>query len=125
VLRVTQFHEFAEQVLERLRGRVAVLPAMRSRPVAVAEVADALVETVTAGPLDGYATELAGPEVLWLADMARLVLRRRGERRRVLSVPLPGRVGRQLRAGGALPLNEFREGKLTFADYLDTIEPSR
>ena len=125
VLRVTQFHEFADQVLERLRGRVAALPAMRSRPVAVAEVADALVEAVTAGPLDGYATELAGPEVLWLADMARLVLRRRGERRRVLSMPLPGRVGRQLRAGGALPLGEFREGKRTFADYLDTIEPSR
>jgi len=125
VLRVTQFHEFADQVLERLRGPVAVLPAMRSRPVAVAEVADALVEAVTAGPVDGYATELAGPEVLWLADVARLVLRRRGERRQVLSVPWPARVGRQLRAGGSLPLGEFREGKRTFADYLDTIEPSR
>jgi len=125
VLRVTQFHEFADQVLERLRGPVAVLPAMRSRPVAVAEVADALVEAVTAGPVDGYATELAGPEVLWLADMARLVLRRRGERRHVLSVPWPARVGRELRAGGSLPLGEFREGKRTFADYLDTIEPSR
>lgn len=120
----TQFHEFADQVLERLRGPVAMLPAMRSRPVAVAEVADALVEAVTAGPVDGYATELAGAEVLWLADMARLVLRRRGERRQVLSVPWPGRVGRELRAGGSLPLGEFREGKRTFADYLDTIEPS-
>jgi uncharacterized protein YbjT (DUF2867 family) len=123
VLRATQFHEFAEQVLERLRGPVAVLPAMRSRPVAVAEVADALVEAVTAGPVDGYATELAGPELLWLADMARLVLRRRGERRWVLPAPLPGRVGRELRCGGLLPLGEFREGKRTFADYLDTIEP--
>ena len=93
--------------------------------VAVAEVADALVEAVTAGPVDGYATELAGPEVLWLADMARLVLRRRRERRQVLSVPWPARVGRELRAGGSLPLGEFREGKRTFADYLDTIEPSR
>ena len=81
VLRATQFHEFAEQVLERLRGPVAVIPAMRSRPVAVAEVADALVEAVITGPVDGYATELAGPEVLWLADMARLVLRRHGQGR--------------------------------------------
>jgi uncharacterized protein YbjT (DUF2867 family) len=112
-------------VLERVRGRVALLPAMRSRPVAVAEVADALVEAVRAGPVDGYATELAGPEVLWLADMARPVLRRRGERRWVLSVPLPGRVGRQFRAGGTLPLGEFREGKRAFADYLETIPPSR
>jgi uncharacterized protein YbjT (DUF2867 family) len=125
VLRATQFHEFAEQVLERMPGRIVLPPAMRSRPVAVAEVADALVEAVTAGPADGYATELAGPEVLWLADMARLVLRRRGQRRWVLLVLLPGRVGRQLRAGGSLPPGEFREGKRSFADYLQTIKPVR
>ena len=121
VLRATQFHEFAAQVLARTRGPVAPLPVMPSRPVAVAEVADALVEAVVAGPLNGYATELAGPEVLRLDDMVRRVLRRRGERRWVLPLPLPGRVGRQLRAGGALPLGEFREGKRTFADYLETI----
>jgi len=100
---------------------VAPLPVMPSRPVAVAEVADALVEAVATGPLNGYATELAGPEVLRLDDMVRQVLRRRGERRWVLPLPLPGRVGRQLRAGGALPTGEFREGKRTFADYLETI----
>jgi uncharacterized protein YbjT (DUF2867 family) len=120
VLRATQFHEFAGQVLDRSRGPVALLPSMRSRPVAVAEVADALVEAVTTGP-GGYATELAGPEVLELADMARRLLRRRGERRPVLSVRLPGTVGRALRTGGTLPTGEFREGKLTFADYLDTV----
>jgi uncharacterized protein YbjT (DUF2867 family) len=92
---------------------------------AAAEVADALVEAVTAGPADGYATEQAGPEVLRLADLVRQVLSRRGLRRPVLSVPLPGRAGRELRAGGSLPLGEFREGKRTFADYLDTIEPGR
>ena len=123
VLRTTQFHEFAAQVLARTRGRVVLLPAMPSRPVSVAEVADALVEAVATGPVEGYATELAGPEVLRLDDMARRVLRRRGERRWVLPVPVPGRVGRQLRAGGALPNGEFREGKRTFADYLETIGP--
>jgi uncharacterized protein YbjT (DUF2867 family) len=121
VLRTTQFHEFADQLLDRLRGPVALVPAMRSQPVGVAEVADALVEAVTVGPVDGYATELAGPDVLWLADMVRSVLRRRGERRAVSPVPLPGRVGRRLRDGGALPRGEFREGKRTFADYLETI----
>src|SRR6185312_12831055 len=76
VLRTTQFHEFAAQVLARTRGRIAPVPAMPSRPVSVAEVADALVEAALADPLDGYATELAGPEVLRLDDMARRVLRR-------------------------------------------------
>jgi len=122
VLRTTQFHEFAAQVLARTRGRIAPVPAMPSRPVSVAEVADALVDAVLADPQDGYATEL-GAEVLRLDDMARRVLRRRGERRWVLPVRLPGRVGRQLRSGGALPDGEFREGKLTFADYLATIGP--
>lgn len=125
VLRTTQFHEFADQLLHRVRGPFALVPAMRSRPVAVAEVADALVKAVTAGPADGYATELAGPEAFWLADMVRQVLDRRGQRRPVLSVPLPGRAGRALRTGGALPLGEFREGKRTFADYLETIAGSR
>ncbi|HEY7100690.1 MAG TPA: NAD(P)H-binding protein [Mycobacteriales bacterium] len=139
VLRTTQFHEFAAQLLARTSGPVALVPAMPSRPVSVAEVAEALVEAVLAGPLDGYATELAGPEVLRLDDMARQVLRRHGDRRGdrhgdrhggrrwgrrwVLPVRLPGRVGRQLRSGGALPDGEFREGKRTFADYLATIEP--
>jgi uncharacterized protein YbjT (DUF2867 family) len=122
VLRTTQFHEFAAQVLARTRGPVALVPPMPSRPVAVAEVADALVEAVVTGPADGYATELAGPELLRLDDMARQVLHRRGDRRWVLSVPIPGRVGRQLRAGGALPVGEFREGKRTFTDYLETID---
>ena len=121
VLRTTQFHEFAAQVLARMRGPVALVPAMPSRPVAVAEVADALVEAVVTGPVDGYATELAGAEVLRLDEMARQVLHRRRERRWVLGAPVPGRLGRQLREGGALPLGEFREGKRTFADYLATI----
>jgi uncharacterized protein YbjT (DUF2867 family) len=122
VLRATQFHEFAAQVLSRARGPVAVVPSMPSRPVAVAEVADVLVEAVGTGPV-GYATELAGPEVLELTDMARQVLRRRGERRLVLPVRVPGRVGRVLRGGGTLPAGGFREGKRTFADYLDTLGP--
>lgn len=121
VLRATQFHEFAAQVLSGARGPVALVPSMRSRPVAVAEVADVLVQALDAGPV-GDATELAGPEVLELTDMARQVVRRRGERRLVLPVRVPGRVGRALRGGGNLPAGEFREGTRTFADYLDTLE---
>ena len=122
VLRTTQFHEFAAQLLARMRGPVALVPSMLTRPVAVAEVADALVEALDGGPV-GYATELAGPEQLQLTDMVRQVLRRRRERRRVLPVRLPGKVGRQLRTGGALPVGDFREGKRAFADYLETLGP--
>jgi uncharacterized protein YbjT (DUF2867 family) len=122
VLRTTQFHEFAAQLLSRVSGPVAPIPAMPARPVAVAEVAAALVEALDAGPA-GYATELAGPEDLQLVDMARRVVRRRGERRLVVPVPVPGRAGRAFRAGAGLPAGEFRVGKRTFADYLETIHP--
>jgi uncharacterized protein YbjT (DUF2867 family) len=117
VLRTTQFHEFADQVLGLVRGPLAPVPSFPARPVAVADVADALAAAVAAGPA-GYATELAGPEVLRVPDMARRLLRRRGERRLVVPVRLPGAAGRAYRAGAALPAGEFRQGATTFAEYL-------
>src|SRR4029077_10240773 len=60
ILRSTQFHEFAGQLLDRSRGPVAVIPRMRIQPVAAHEVASALAALVR-GPL-GLAPELAGPE---------------------------------------------------------------
>jgi uncharacterized protein YbjT (DUF2867 family) len=117
VLRTTQFHEFAGQILDYVRGPLAPVPSFPTRPVAVAEVADALVAAVDAGPA-GYATELAGPEVLRLPDLARRLLRRRGQHRLVVPVRVPGAAGRAYRAGAALPAGEFRAGTTTFADYL-------
>ena len=59
VLRTTQFHEFAGQLLDRVRGPVALAPQMLSQPVAAAEAAAALVGLALAGPA-GLAPELAG-----------------------------------------------------------------
>src|SRR6201999_711224 len=49
VLRATQFHEFAAQVLAR-RGPVVIAPKMLSQPVALAEVAACLVRLAHGGP---------------------------------------------------------------------------
>jgi uncharacterized protein YbjT (DUF2867 family) len=117
VLRATQFHEFAEQMLARVPGPVAVIPRMLSRPVAAAEVAAELVNLLDQGP-QGFATEIAGPEDLYVADMARRVLRRREQRRPVLSFRLPGRLGSALAHGGLLPTGPYTAGKQTFAQYL-------
>jgi uncharacterized protein YbjT (DUF2867 family) len=117
VLRATQFHEFAEQMLARMPGPIAVIPRMLSRPVAAAEVAAELVSLLDQGP-QGFATEIAGPEDLYVADMARQLLRRRGQRRPVLSFRLPGRLGSGLAHGGLLPNGRFTAGKQTFAQYL-------
>ena len=79
VLRATQFHEFAELVAGlSLKGREAVVPPLLVQPVAVADVADALVRLVEGEATDGVA-ELAGPRTEDLVDMARRTLAARGE----------------------------------------------
>jgi len=101
ILRTTQFFEFAERNAVRL-GPWAVLPAMRSRPLAAETAAERLVRLAEAGP-SGDARDLAGPEEIRMAQLARAVFAHRGERRRVLEVPLPGGFGRALRDGDVLP----------------------
>ncbi|MEU2347233.1 NAD(P)H-binding protein [Modestobacter sp. NPDC049651] len=120
VLRTTQFLEFAGQLLAASRGPVAVLPRMLSQPVAVGEVAARLAELATTAPA-GYARELAGPEQLQVADMARAELRARHQRRLVLPVRLPGATGRALAGGALLPQGDHDTGRRTFAEHLGAV----
>ncbi|MDN4175527.1 3-beta hydroxysteroid dehydrogenase [Nocardioides sp. SOB77] len=117
VLRATQFHEFAGQLLDRVPGPVAVLPRQRIRPVAAADVAAELVRLVQGEPC-GLAAELAGPEEHQLVDLARRVVRVRGQRRPVVGVRLPGAGGRAMVSGGLLPAEDARHGATTFDDWL-------
>ena len=103
IVRATQFHEFAGQLLDRLAfGPVAVIPSMRIRPVAVRTVGHHLVEVAT-GDDAVERSELAGPDVIELVDLARGTVRRRGRRTVVIPLRLPGRTGRALRHGALLP----------------------
>ncbi|GAB7193498.1 NAD(P)H-binding protein [Kineococcus sp. NUM-3379] len=118
VLRTTQFHEFAGQVLDRTTlGPLAVVPAWPVRPVAAREVAAALADLAEGGPA-GRARPLAGPEVHSLPDLARRVAAARGSRARVLGVRVPGAAGRAVAAGGLLPEGEVEVGRTTFAQWL-------
>jgi uncharacterized protein YbjT (DUF2867 family) len=117
ILRATQFHEFAAQVLDRARGPFAPVPRMPSQPVAAREVAQALVGMV-AGPPAGMAPELAGPEPLEMTDLVRRVLRARGSRRVVVPVRLPGAAGRAVVGGALLPSGPGPRGQQTFAQWL-------
>lgn len=117
VLRATQFHEFAEQSLARTHGPVAVVPRMRSQPVAAREVGAELAR-LAVGPALGLTPELAGPEVLEMTDMVRQVVRRRGWRRVVVPLRVPGRAGREMARGGLLPTGPGPRGRETFAEWL-------
>ncbi|MGC5566920.1 SDR family oxidoreductase [Streptomyces sp. FR-108] len=118
VLRATQFHEFPLQVLGQVPGPFAVVPRMRTQPVAAREVARHLVELVL-GPPRGRAPELAGPRVEELVDMARRVLRARGRRRLLLPVKMPGGAGTAMVEGGSLPTGSAGpRGRQTFDEWL-------
>lgn len=119
ILRATQFHEFAVQVLARAKVLGAhLVPRMRSQPVAAAEVAAALIQIVESGA-HGDEPDLAGPREERMADLARSYLRKTGSAARVIEVRLPGALGAAMANGGLLPGPGVRLGSQTFAQWLD------
>ncbi len=124
LLRATQFHEFAGQLVARTSvGPMVVVPAMLSRPVAAGEVAAHLVDLVHAGP-QGVALPLAGPQTLPMADMVRRYLAATGRRRVVLPVRMPGRSGAAMATGRLIPAEPCNSGTITFEEYLSDL-PAR
>lgn len=117
VLRATQFHEFAQQILDRMPGPLAVVPRMRTQPIAAREVAQHLVE-LTLAPSQGMAPDLAGPNVEQLVDMMRRLLRAQGRRRLLLPVRFPGAAGAAMVGDGQLPTEDGPRGKQTFDEWL-------
>jgi len=117
ILRATQFHEFAAQVLHFARiGPISLVPRMLSQPVAAVEVAEALVDLAEAGP-SGRVPDLAGPEPLQMVDAARQAARSGGRRRWVVPVWLPG-AGTGMRSGALLPQTDGPRGRQTFEEWL-------
>ncbi|MFF1809931.1 SDR family oxidoreductase [Streptomyces sp. NPDC058251] len=117
VLRATQFHEFAQQTLDRIPGPLAVVPRMRTQPVAAREVGRHLVRLALAAP-QGMAPELAGPRVEQMVDMVRRLLRARHQRRPLLPVKLPGATGAAMTGDGLLPTGQCVRGSQTFDAWL-------
>jgi uncharacterized protein YbjT (DUF2867 family) len=119
ILRATQFHEFAQQVLARSSvGPVALVPRMATQPVAAREVAEALVDAAEAGP-QGRVTDLGGPRVEQLVDMVRAYAGKSGQRKRVLGFTAPGRLWHAMRSGALLAEPGAAVGRQTFQEWLE------
>ena len=105
VVRATQFHGFAGFLARPLPvlGRAVAPRGARLQPVAESFVAEVLVASVSA-PSEAPA-EVAGPEQLELAEIAR-----RLSGRRALSVPLPGKLFTAIRRGSLLAGADARIG---------------
>lgn len=126
ILRADIFPELVSQMMDWGRqGDVVYLPKMRVQPVAPRNVAEALADLATAGADDGPApgsiTEIAGPQVESLVDLAAMLAATRGDPVRVEGVSDPTNPDTILYESG-----ELRAGPdaiiagPTFAEWLET-----
>ncbi|MEV4712135.1 NAD(P)H-binding protein [Micromonospora sp. NPDC049374] len=118
VLRATQFFPFIDELL-RLSSKLGPVigdRAVLAQPVDPGEVADKLVELLRAGAR-GDIVEYGGPEVQRFDEAVRAWRQARGSRQPLLPIRFPGRLGRELRAGG-LVTDARPAGRRTWADYL-------
>ncbi|WP_426309636.1 SDR family oxidoreductase [Cellulosimicrobium sp. E-16] len=118
VVAVTQFHEFVAGTLAGAARR-GVVPLLRApvQPVAAQDAASAVADAAERAPRRSTTT-VAGPEVLDLRDAARAWRAATGSRALPVRVPLPGKLGRALRAGGLTDPRPDARGTTTFAGWL-------
>jgi uncharacterized protein YbjT (DUF2867 family) len=119
ILRATQFHGFVLrliQALDRLPVMVVAPRGFLLQPIDVGEVADRSAELALAGPA-GRAPDVGGPEVRAFADLARAYSEAAGRKRRVVEVPLLGKVSQALR-DGAQTAPDHRYGKIRWEEFL-------
>jgi uncharacterized protein YbjT (DUF2867 family) len=117
LLRITQFHDFVDVLLDAAR-RGPVLPVpmgWRVQPVDVGEAATRVAE-MCAGPPAGVA-EFGGPQELSAADLARTWAAARAPGAHVVATPVPGKLSAAFRDGAALPSAGTR-GRRTYAEHL-------
>ena len=121
VLRTTQFHSLLASIFGA-GAKLRILPVVkgaRFQPMAPADVAAALLE-VALEPSAGVQYSvwtIGGPEVLDMAELARQWKVATGSGARPVQIPLPGAMGKYLRAGLNLVPEERRAGD-TFSGWL-------
>ncbi|HMJ54247.1 MAG TPA: NAD(P)H-binding protein [Polyangiaceae bacterium] len=118
IVRATQFHELVAMALSSVgRWRVVPVPHARLQTVACVEAARAIADVAEAPPRLGR-IEVGGPEVADLRDLARSWLSITRQHALLLPLPLPGKVGRELRSGALTTEMPDVRGKTPFATWL-------
>jgi uncharacterized protein YbjT (DUF2867 family) len=118
IVKATQFHELAAAALATVgRWRVLPVPRMRLQTIAAAEVARALAD-VAEGQPRGSRLLVAGPELTTARELARTWKSVTGRAALMVPVPVPGNLGRELRAGGLTTDHPDVRGTQTFAQWL-------
>jgi uncharacterized protein YbjT (DUF2867 family) len=114
ILRATQFFEFLAQIVESgADGDAVRLPTGLMQLVAVDDVAAAVADLATAGPVNGV-VELGGPEKLGIDAWGRRLFARTGDQREVIGDPEAAYFGTRLNGGELTTGDGARIGKLDF-----------
>ena len=117
ILRATQFHEFATQIVDwTLSDGTATVPPLLLQPVAAADVGDVLAEVATGAPRGTL--ELAGPETQDLVDMARRAADAAGRPVRLVPSWRGGVFGPEMAGEVLLPGPDARLAPTTFQTWL-------
>jgi uncharacterized protein YbjT (DUF2867 family) len=125
ILRAAQFHEFVAPLVEwGTQGDVAYVQKMRTQAVGARPVAEALADLATgSSPAPGPGApipEIAGPREENLANLARLLVARRGDRLRIEEVSDAADPDRDVfEQGGLLPGPHATLAGPTFEEWLD------
>ncbi len=118
IVQATQFHELAATTLAgAAKFRVVPVPAMKLQTIAAAEVAHAVAD-VAEGSCRGRRIRVAGPEVNTARDLALTWRRATGRRTVLVPLPIPGKLGHDLRDGALTAGQPDIRGTLTFAEWL-------
>jgi uncharacterized protein YbjT (DUF2867 family) len=118
VQRITQFHDLVLTILRKAgRFPVMLLPSgLQFQSIDTADAARRLVDLAQAEPVE-RATDIGGPLVQTIDDLAQQYLAAAGKQRRIVEVPVPGKRMRGYREGRNLtPDNEV--GSITFEEFL-------
>ncbi|WP_099038507.1 SDR family oxidoreductase [Mycobacterium neglectum] len=122
VLRATQFHDLINTsfAIQQYSPVLWALRDVRFQPIDTRDVADRLVALIDAEPA-GRVPDIGGPTVHTHAELARIYLTAHRGRRKVVSVPVPGRIVAAFRTGANLaPDNPV--GTTEFADHVAAAE---
>ncbi|WP_225640852.1 SDR family oxidoreductase [Streptomyces werraensis] len=119
VLRATQFHEFAAQIVGRSTvGPFVLVPGMPVQPIAAATVGEELARLALASPA-GRARDIAGPLREDLVTLVRRHLAAAGIRKKVLTLRMPGRDGKAMREGSLLAPSGAKLLGPTYTEWLE------
>lgn len=120
ILRATQFHEFAGQLIDwTAKAGLVPCPKQPSQTVALDTVVQHLAALVDSQHNAGTLTyNLAGPQKRLMADLVRATAKARGLRLAVVPVWLPGETPRRVRNGALqAPADAIIDGP-TFDEWL-------